>query len=314
MHRFKVVLFAALIALAACGSEASMQGPQGVAAEDTRQVAKDGSATEESGQTTPPEDSGGQATPDGGTPDGGGSGGPDAGGPDTGGGGGGPDAGGPDTGGGGGPDSGGGGGVVTSNFHNWSGWNDSTACPAWNTTPYSWKEPRTTGIGTQACAIGDVFMAGGLYEAYLGPNANPTAQAQWDSTHATCKSCAISNWDDPVWGPVVRTPNGHYILNQAGCAALKDPTRKSCALSNWQYRQCGKEACDSSASQPVYQQCVDASSNSINGKCGEAAFGASKADFTYYNNSSAAWSSCYAVNTSDNLKTAAAYVVTAQCY
>jgi hypothetical protein len=303
MQRFKFVLFSALVALAACGSEAgSGQGPLGVVGTPPEKTADmDSSSSAEGGQSV---------NGDSGT-------GPDAdsdsGGPDAGGGG--PT--GPDAGGGGptGPDAGGGGGpVVTSNFHNWSGWNDATACPAWNTTPYAWKEPRTTGIGTKACGAGDVFATGGLYEAYLGPNANATTQAQWDSTHATCKQCAISDWNDPVWGPVVRTPNGHYILNQAGCATLKDPTRKSCALSNWQYRQCGKEACDNSVGQPAYQQCVDAASNTINGACGEAAFGASKGDYTLYSNSSSAWSSCYAVNTGDNLKSTATYVVTAQCY
>lgn len=302
MQGFKVVLFSALVALVACGSEASLQqGPQGfVEAPPGEPEGKDqdGSTAGEGGQTSGQGDSGAGSSDSSvnpGGPDGGGGGGPDSGGP-------------------GGPDGGGGGPVVTSNSHNWSGWADTTACPAWNTTPYAWKEPRTTGIGTQACGIGDVFATGGLYEAYLGPTANATAQAQWDATHAACKQCAFSNWTDPVWGPVVRTPNGHYILNQAGCAALKDPVRKSCALSNWQYRQCGKEACDSAVGQPAYQQCVDAASNTINGLCGEAANGASKADYTYYNNSSPAWSSCYAINTGDNLKTAAAYVVTAQCY
>lgn len=300
MQKFTFILLSAFLALTACGSESGSQQPQGFSNAPTGDPSADGSVAE--GGQIPDSGSGGQDSGSPGADDAGT--GADSGGPNPGG----PDAGGLDA---GGP---GGGGPVTSNFHNWSGWNDSTACPAWNTTPYAWKEPRTTGIGTKACAIGDVFATGGLYEAYLGPTANATAQAQWDATHAACKQCAFSDWNDPIWGPVVRTPNGHYILNQAGCTVLKDPPRKSCALSNWQYRQCGKEACDSAVGQPAYQQCVDAASNSINGKCGEAAFGASKADYTYYSNSSPAWGSCYAVNTGDNLKTTAAYVVVAQCY
>lgn len=203
---------------------------------------------------------------------------------------------------------------MTSNSHNWSGWASTTACPAWDQAPSSWKEPRTTGVGTQACSAADVFMAGGLYDSFIGPAASASAQTQWLATHMVCASCAFSNWGDPTWGPVVKTPNGHFVLNQAGCVTMKDPSRKSCALSHWQFHQCAKEACDSSVSQTAYQGCADNASNTMNGVCGEASYGLGRANNVLFPNSSTAWSQCISTGLPDDAKNVATRVVIGQCY
>ncbi len=271
---------------------------------------------------------GGSFDSGGSTPDSGSSGAlPDSGGsssgslPDSGGGSPGPDAGGgsssgslPDAGGGGGSPDAGGGGAITSNFHNWSGWNDPQSCPAWNPIPYSWKDPRTTGVGSHSCGDGDVVMAGGLYDSFFGPNASAAAQNQWISTHAACASCAISNWNDPTWGPVVRTPNGHYVLNQAGCIALKDPGHKSCAHSFWQFRQCAREACDGTLNQTDYQTCSDNASSVQVGSCGEASYGVGRASNALYSASSSSWSTCITTGLPDDAKQVVDRIVVGQCY
>lgn len=321
MKPFKAVVLAVLLSVTACvgsdpGAVSSLAVGEGDGSDQVPGDQKNARGSED------PEDAAsGTVSTDGSSPKDSSSD-PDSGGPGTGpdsGGGGpvaGPDSGGgsPDGGGGGNPDPGGGGGGITSNFHNWTGWNDANSCPPWNPDPYSWKNPRTSGVGTQSCGYGDVVMVGGLYESFLSPSANAASQAQWLATHTTCASCAISNWSDPTWGPVVRTPNGHYILNQAGCIALKDPGRKSCALSNWQFQQCGREACDQSADQTSYQVCVNNSSNVMVGVCGEAANGLGKANNVLYPTSSPAWSGCIASGQADNDKQVAALIVTGQCY
>jgi hypothetical protein len=308
--------FALLVACTTVNVDPSAQGGPDRAADPAKPVGSssgnsetDGSAGGDSGAVNPAgggEADAGSAVVSPGVDAGGGGGGAGA---DAGGGGGvGADAGGVgvDAGGGGG----GGGGPVVSNTNNWAGWVSLTSCPPWNPIPYSWKSPRTTGVGTKTCASETLSF----YDAYLGPSASAAAQAAWDASNAACKICLFSNWSDPTWGPIVRTPNGHLVLNQAGCSTIKDPGRVSCAYSSWNLQQCGVEACDSSGSQSAYQSCLNTAGGALNASCGNASNGKGLADDTFFRNGSAAWDACYAVGFVDNDKQTASRVMQAFCY
>ena len=301
----KIALLSSFSLLVACTTvnvDPPAQGGADKAADPAPDPSKSGGSS--SGTPGSDGDAGGGGNPGGGGSDADAGG--DAGVTNPGGGGGGVDAG------GGGVDAGGGGGggVVISNTSNWAGWASLTSCPPWNPIPYSWKSPRTTGVGTKTCASETLSF----YDAYLGPSASVAAQTAWDASYAACKICLISNWSDPTWGPIVRTPKGHLVLNQAGCSTIKDPGRVSCAYSSWNLQQCGVEACDSSGSQSAYQSCLNTAGGALNASCGNASNGKGLADDTFFRNGSSAWDLCYASGFLDNEKQTASRVMQAFCY
>ena len=99
-----------------------------------------------------------------------------------------------------------------------------------------------------------------FYEAYMGPNANYPARQSFESGSLACKSCLVTEYLAPGRsGPVLHTPEDHYIANVAGCVYSLDPIHASCAKILYNYNMCKEQVCGCSKSQGTnqntYSQC-----------------------------------------------------------
>jgi hypothetical protein len=105
----------------------------------------------------------------------------------------------------------------------------------------TWKPPTGAHRGQCTPALIDEY-----YQDCLAVGGTQTCAAfgpGTDGPHQACGACIASNFTDPSWGPLVRSPN-IVETNGAGCIVLLDPSAIDCAKSVQALAQCEHAACD----------------------------------------------------------------------